>query len=117
MPNPAAIVPSQKYAVIQDEQIESADNSCWRQKSVADVQDAIYKGILASMYAGQPRIDLVVAAEAVRDTGLDRPILLEVGCGSGYYGDVFRHLLGPRVSYVGLDYSAAMIGVAKRQRR
>jgi ubiquinone/menaquinone biosynthesis C-methylase UbiE len=58
-------------------------------------------------------VDLVVAAEAVRATGLPRPTLLEVGCGGGYYSEVFETLLEGNVEYTGIDYSQAMIETAR----
>jgi len=38
--------------------------------------------------------------------------VLEVGCGNGYYSEVFAHFLGDRVAYAGVDYSEAMISRA-----
>jgi SAM-dependent methyltransferase len=72
-------------------------------------QDRAYRGLIAAMKRGEPRLDLKVAAEAVAATGLTNPRLLEVGCGSGYYADVFAALLAGGVRYAGIDYSSAMI--------
>jgi ubiquinone/menaquinone biosynthesis C-methylase UbiE len=65
------------------------------------------------MYVGDPRRDLRIAADAVRETGLESPSILEVGCGSGYYTEVFNHLLDAPVTYVGTDYSLEMIRKAR----
>ncbi len=84
----------------------------WHDRTVADRQDAAYRALIQQMYAGQPRQDLAVAAEAVRRAGLENPLVLEVGCGSGYYSEILSHLLRRPVRYVGLDYSPAMIHLA-----
>jgi SAM-dependent methyltransferase len=40
---------------------------------------------------------------------------LEIGSGSGYYSEVFSHMVSAQVSYVGLDYSLAMVSLAKEK--
>ena len=65
------------------------------------------------MKRGEPRLDLKVAAQAVTATGIANPRLLEVGCGSGYYSEVFAALLAEGVRYTGIDYSGAMIARAR----
>ncbi len=65
------------------------------------------------MKRGEPRVDFTVAAAAVTATRMTNPRLLEVGCGSGYYSEVFDNLLGGDISYTGIDYSDAMIARAR----
>src|SRR4051812_32974592 len=65
------------------------------------------------MKRGDPRLDLEVAAEAIAATGIAKPRLLEVGCGSGYYSEIFSTLLPGSVEYTGIDYSHAMIERAR----
>jgi ubiquinone/menaquinone biosynthesis C-methylase UbiE len=65
------------------------------------------------MKRGEPRLDLRVAAEAIAATGISHPRLLDVGCGSGYYSEVFATLLPGGVDYTGVDYSDAMIERAR----
>jgi ubiquinone/menaquinone biosynthesis C-methylase UbiE len=67
------------------------------------------------MRAGHPRRDLVVAAKAVDLVGIDAPSLVEIGCGSGYYSDVFATLAKSRIAYTGIDYSAAAVKLARRR--
>ena len=76
-------------------------------------QERAYDGLISAMKRGEPRLDFTVAAEAVDATGIASPSLLEVGCGSGYYSDVFATLLPGRISYSGVDYSDAMIARAR----
>jgi SAM-dependent methyltransferase len=76
-------------------------------------QERAYRGLIAAMKRGEPRLDLRIAAEAVAATGIANPKLLEVGCGSGYYSEVFATLLAGGVRYTGVDYSDAMIARAR----
>ena len=70
-------------------------------------------GLIADMKNGEPRLDFTLAAEAVAATGIATPRLLEVGCGSGYYSEVFADLVPGGVRYTGIDYSEAMIARAR----
>ncbi len=81
----------------------------WNDIAVARRQDAAYRSLIKQMYGGTPRQDFLIAAEAVRHTGIENPLILEVGCGTGYYSEILSYLLGYQVRYVGLDYSQAMI--------
>jgi len=76
-------------------------------------QERAYRKLLAALKRGEPRLDFAVAAEAVAATGIASPRLLEVGCGSGYYSEVFAALLPGGVQYTGADYSEAMIARAR----
>jgi SAM-dependent methyltransferase len=87
----------------------------WFVARTAARQQRAYSALLAAMYRGEPRIDLKVAAKAVAASGIANPNVLEVGCGSGYYSEVFATLLPGRVRYTGIDYSEAMIALARAQ--
>jgi ubiquinone/menaquinone biosynthesis C-methylase UbiE len=112
---PAGAAPtSSDYEILTAEQAAAPEaGDGWHEPGVAEWQDSAYRDLLAEMHAGRPRIDLQAAAEAVRRTGLDDPTVLEVGCGSGYYSEVLSHLLGRPLRYTGLDYSPAMIALAR----
>jgi ubiquinone/menaquinone biosynthesis C-methylase UbiE len=42
-------------------------------------------------------------------------MILEVGCGSGYYSENLSYLLGQTIHYIGIDYSAAMVSLARQE--
>lgn len=101
------------YSIITEAEAREYAAKGWMSPRTAARQERAYRRMLADMRHGRPRIDLSVAAEAVDAAGLERPRLLEVGCGNGYYSEVFAHFLGDRVSYAGIDYSEAMISRAR----
>jgi SAM-dependent methyltransferase len=41
------------------------------------------------------------------------PLIVEVGCASGYYSEALSHLCGRTVNYVGLDYSFPLVSQGK----
>jgi SAM-dependent methyltransferase len=92
-----------------------ASSPGWLASRTAARQERAYRNLIAAMKRGEPRLDFTVAAEAAAAAGLARPSLIEIGCGSGYYSDIFSTLLPGGVTYTGIDYSAAMIDRARAQ--
>ncbi|MEX0774371.1 MAG: methyltransferase domain-containing protein [Phycisphaeraceae bacterium] len=111
---PAAIPrASTGYRIVADDASAGDTHDGWHDQQVAQRQHEAYRGLLKAMHAGQPRRDLLAAAQAVHLTGLASPTILEIGCGSGYYADALAHLLGQPIRYTGVDYSPAMIELAQ----
>lgn len=113
---PAVFAPraSEDYVVV-DQATCSTGTEGWHTEDVAARQETAYAPLLAQMYAGKPREDFLAGANAVRTTKLNDPVILEVGCGNGYYAEILPHLLNRPVRYSGTDFSAAMIASAKRR--
>lgn len=91
-----------------------AYSSGWLSKRTVERQERAYQRLLLEMNRGDPRLDFKVAAEALVATGISNPTILEIGCGSGYYSEVFKALVPGEVRYTGSDYSAAMIERARK---
>lgn len=109
------LLPSAGYRRIsRDEFLRQVEApSAWTNDQSAAWQQRAYDRLLADIEAGSPREDFSVAAEAVDAVGIDRPALLEAGCGGGYYSAVFQKLAQSRPRYVGSDYSEAMVASAR----
>lgn len=101
------------YRLVTETQARNSRGGGWHAASTVRRQEHAYDTLLAGMHGGDPRTDLTVAAQAVDAVGLPAPNLLEIGCGSGYYVEVFDALCKSRVRYTGLDYSKAMIARAR----
>lgn len=108
---------SSRYVEMQDAETGSesarlrmawtADGIPAKQRELVDQQlDAYRRG------EGIDHFDILV--RALRDLGdRSKPTpVLEVGCSSGYYSEVFE-IAGLQVSYTGCDYSAAFIEMAR----
>jgi SAM-dependent methyltransferase len=91
----------------------TASSTGWLAARTVMRQERAYRGLIAAMKRGEPRLDFKVAAEAIAATGIANPRVLEVGCGSGYYSEVLASLLTDHISYTGIDYSEAMIARAR----
>jgi SAM-dependent methyltransferase len=91
----------------------AAASGGWLAARTVRRQERAYQGLIGAMRRGEPRLDFRVAAEAVAATGIANPRVLEVGCGSGYYSEVFAVLMPGGVRYTGIDYSEAMIAGAR----
>src|SRR3982074_515504 len=71
----------------------ASSSSGWLSARTVARQERAYQGLISAMKRGEPRLDFKVAAESVAATGIIKPRLLEVGCGSGYYSEVFATLV------------------------
>lgn len=110
------ILTSTDYRVLRDlEEARSTTTSLtgWLAARTVERQERAYQNLITAMKRGEPRIDFTVASQAIAATGIAHPSVLEVGCGSGYYSEVFAELLPGGVSYTGIDYSDAMIARAR----
>ena len=84
----------------------------WHSAAVARQQHTAFTELIRNAKKGKPRIDFAVAAEALKATGLSNPLVVEVGCGSGYYSEVLSLLLHQKVRYIGIDYASNMTALA-----
>ena len=112
------ILTSTDYEVLggaEEARRAQASSPGWLASRTVARQERAYRDLIAAMKRGAPRLDFTVAADAVAATGLAKPSLIEIGCGSGYYSEVFATLLPQGVAYTGIDYSAAMIERARAQ--
>lgn len=122
-PRPRSIiqkhVDSHPTAVSQGYQVLSADGpngplDGWREDSVAQRQQEAFNPLLDEMRQGRPREDFAALAHAMRLINMVDPLILEVGCGSGWNCLVLQTLINKAVRYIGLDYSQAMINLGHR---
>jgi SAM-dependent methyltransferase len=85
----------------------------WKDNTIPAAQHRLVSQEIKDLYDGRVIMPYYVLAEAVRMTGKETGEIIEVGCASGYYYEILRHLLGHAIAYRGIDYSEAMIAEAK----
>jgi SAM-dependent methyltransferase len=105
------------YEIVSEREAHRRQATGWHRPATVRRQEKAYLALLADMHSGHPRIDLRVAATAVDRVGLPALSLLEIGCGSAYYCEIFAKLAHCKVHYTGLDYSAAAIARARNRYR
>ena len=108
----AAIPPSNSYEVVEGKVLPELMKG-WQEPVVAARQHKAFLPLLQEMYKGKAREDFVAVAKAVAMTGLENPLIIEVGCGSGWNSEVLAYLLKKPVRYIGMDYAPAMTSLGK----
>lgn len=86
----------------------------WRSDVLPQKQRSLVERELQEMYQGKPSQVFQVLAEALQPYIRPSIEVLEIGCASGYYYETLEYLLNTRLSYIGIDFSEAMIRMACR---
>jgi SAM-dependent methyltransferase len=104
---------SYDYRNIDQKEISNSDVNAWKSPEIVGQQRNLVHQELTKIYQG----DVVMPFRSL-STVLNRVMnshdnILEIGCSSGYYYEVLSYLIPKRFSYTGVDYSEAMIELAK----
>jgi SAM-dependent methyltransferase len=93
----------------------TAEPEGWHSAETAHGQHRAFEILVQDAKAGLVRIDFESAVRAVELTGIENPTVLDVGCGTAYYSEVFASLYRRPLRYFGFDVSAAMILLARQR--
>jgi ubiquinone/menaquinone biosynthesis C-methylase UbiE len=85
----------------------------WQSDQIPLKQRSLVQRELLDMYRGNPPDVFKTLAESLRPYVRPNIELLEIGCASGYYYEVLEYLLNTRLGYLGIDFSVAMIRLAR----
>lgn len=113
LPDPDMTRISYGRVEIEPRQISTELVRSWRSDRIPLKQRALVQHELEDMYRGNPPVVFRVLADALRPHIRPNIELLEIGCASGYYYEVLEYLLNVRLSYLGVDFSDAMIRLAR----
>ena len=116
---PAGAGVSSRYVQIQGrdaEQESSRLRDAWQSQDLPARQRELVDTQLAACWRGEPVDVFDVLIRAMRALPLDVQgmSVLEVGCSSGFYSEVFE-IAGLDVHYAGCDYSEAFIELARQK--
>lgn len=104
---------SSNYVPLGSEMVTSTLADSWQDQSIPEKQRNLVQAELGAMYSGQVPIVFKVLTQALQPYLGNGTKLLEVGCSSGYYYEIIEYLLNKRINYTGVDYSEAMIKLAR----
>lgn len=104
---------SDGYQPISSGEVTPELAAAWKDPSIPTKQRALVQKELAAMYHGEPPLPYQVLARVLGPVLPAGGKLLEIGCASGYYYEVLEYLLNRRIDYTGVDYSDAMIAMAR----
>lgn len=93
--------------------VTTAMTMAWQNQDIPARQRSLVQQELYQMYHGNVVVPFKVLTDILRPYIDNETSILEVGCASGYYYEILVYLLNKRIKYTGVDYSEAMIGMAK----
>lgn len=94
-------------------------SQAWTEEEIALSQRRLVEGQLETLRKGNPPKHFGVLGRAIKwfklDSGLERATLLDAGCASAYYYEIIQYYEPDWIEYTGLDYSQAMVDLAKEK--
>jgi len=104
---------SDGHSLITTDQISENMILGWKSEKIPVQQRGLVQNELESMYKGKVTPIFQVLADCLRPYIYSGCSVLEIGCASGYYYEILEYLLNKRIAYTGVDYSQALIAMAK----
>jgi len=102
------------YKPITSQEVTTDLTNAWHNPDIPAKQRALVQQTLEMIYKNPvPPKMCQVLLEMLRPIAYEGCSLLEVGCSSGYYYEILEYLLEKRINYTGVDYSEAMIKMAR----
>ncbi|MCE1225283.1 MAG: glycosyltransferase [Geobacteraceae bacterium] len=101
------------HTQIVPQEITDSMLSAWRNSEIPAKQRRLVQHSLDEMYHGRTSLVFKVLADLLAPVVAGADSVLELGCASGYYYEILEYLLNRRIIYTGVDYSEAMIDMAR----
>jgi len=104
---------SDSYQQLDQDKITHSLETAWMDPGIPLQQRALTQQLLDQMYHGAVATAFRILADIIRPYADHGIPMLEIGCASGYYYEVLEYLLNKQIAYTGVDYSQAMIDMAR----
>lgn len=109
-------LPNHNYQIVDPKIVDLTNlSSSWQDQALPAKQWLVVERQLAAIRQSQkfpPALQAII--DLVKLSGLKRPVILEIGCSSGYLGEVLK-LAKLDIEYQGCDYSPDFIDLAKQK--
>lgn len=94
---------------------KAASGETWKDQSIPLKQYEIASKELDELRGGKPNVVWETICTTINTHITDKTLnIIDVGCASGYFYEVFTQLLHADISYMGVDYSEEMIKLASK---
>jgi len=110
---PATEPISYGHKLIQANQITKQMTNAWKDDTIPVKQRNLVNKGIKEMYKGIIYPEDQVLVNELLPLLNSKFSILEIGCSSGYYYEILAYLLNQRINYTGVDYSEALINMAK----
>lgn len=94
-------------------EITDTQKDAWKDGGIARKQRHLAELAISGMLRGKPPKVFDVLVQSLEPITNSGDSILEIGCGSGYAFEVLEYLLPRTFQYVGVDYSVAMVSMAR----
>jgi SAM-dependent methyltransferase len=94
-------------------EITNSQKEAWKDATVATNQRSLVETEIAATLRGSTPKVFAVLVESLEPITNYGDSILEIGCASGYATEILEYLLPRKVEYTGIDYSEAMISLAR----
>jgi ubiquinone/menaquinone biosynthesis C-methylase UbiE len=101
------------HSPLDSRNITDLQKDAWKEASVAQSQRRLVESELPAAFRGAPPRVFTALVDSLEPITNQGDSILEIGCASGYASEVLEYLLHRSIQYTGIDYSEAMISMAR----
>jgi len=101
------------HSSLDAKEITESQRDAWKDASIAQNQRCLVEAEISATLRGAPPRVFTALVETLEPLTNSRDLILEIGCASGYLAEVLEYLLPRHIQYTGIDYSEAMISMAR----